>query len=143
MSWKSCVSISVAVAVIIDDKNRLLITQRPLHVPHGGYWEFPGGKLEKNETSKSALIREVKEEIGLEVHHCLLLGEVNHQYSDKSVKLIIFLVDQFSGTPLCLEGQLALKWVYFHELTSEQFPEANLQVISLVEKHLNTNRALN
>ncbi|KTC93521.1 8-oxo-dGTP diphosphatase MutT [Fluoribacter dumoffii] len=132
-------NITVAVAVIIDEQQRILITQRPFHVPHGGCWEFPGGKLEANEHSASALIREIKEEVGLEVHQYHLLGEVNHQYSDKRVKLVIFLVNQFSGIPLCLEGQLAMKWVFHHELNPEHFPEANHQVIAMVKDYLCSN----
>ncbi|HHF0527684.1 TPA: 8-oxo-dGTP diphosphatase MutT [Legionella anisa] len=127
---------SVAVAVIVDEQQRILITQRPFHLPHGGCWEFPGGKLEVNEPPEAALIREIKEEIGIEVQHYKLLGEVKHQYSDKSVKLIIFLVSQYIGEPLCLEGQLAMKWVYQHELISEHFPEANREVIAMVQNHL-------
>nr|MBN5935274.1 8-oxo-dGTP diphosphatase MutT [Legionella anisa] len=127
---------SVAVAVIVDEQQRILITQRPFHLPHGGFWEFPGGKLEVNEPPEAALIREIKEEIGIEVQHYKLLGEVKHQYSDKSVKLIIFLVSQYIGEPLCLEGQLAMKWVYQHELISEHFPEANREVIAMVQNHL-------
>ncbi|KTC79666.1 8-oxo-dGTP diphosphatase MutT [Legionella cherrii] len=129
-------SITVAVAVIIDEQQRILITQRPFHVPHGGCWEFPGGKLETDESSSSALIREVKEEVGLEVNQYHLLGEVHHQYPDKTVKLIIFLVNQFSGMPSCLEGQLAMKWVYQHELNPEHFPEANHAVIAMVKNYL-------
>ena len=136
MPWKSSVSISVAVAVIIDEQQRILITQRPLHVPHGGCWEFPGGKLEADESSSSALIREVKEELGLEVLRYQLLGEVNHQYSDRVVKLSIFLVDQFSGVPFCLEGQLAMKWVDHQELNTEYFPEANHEIIAMLKSYL-------
>ncbi|CAM2836405.1 Mutator protein MutT [Legionella steigerwaltii] len=128
-------NITVAVAVIVDEEQRILITQRPFHVPHGGCWEFPGGKLEAEESSSSALIREVKEEVGLEVHQYQLLGEVNHHYPDKAVNLIIFLINQFSGMPACLEGQLAMKWVYQHELNPEHFPEANHEVISMVNDY--------
>lgn len=135
-------NISVAIAVIVDEHQRILITQRPLHVPHGGCWEFPGGKLEADEPSTSALIREVKEELGLEVQHCKLLGEVSHQYPDKAVTLIIFLVNQFTGTPSCLEGQLAIKWVFLHELTPEHFPEANQKIITIVQNHLHCNGSL-
>ncbi|WP_454780843.1 8-oxo-dGTP diphosphatase MutT [Legionella sp. WA2022007384] len=128
--------IEVAVAVIVDEQQRILITQRPFHVPHGGCWEFPGGKLEPDEPSGAALIREIKEEIGLDVLHYKLLGEINHKYSDKEVKLIIFLVNQFAGAPSCQEGQLAMKWVYQHELNPKQFPEANHKVIAMVQSYL-------
>ncbi|KTD73205.1 8-oxo-dGTP diphosphatase MutT [Legionella tucsonensis] len=134
-------NISVAVAVIIDEQQRILITQRPFYLPHGGCWEFPGGKLEVNEPSESALIREIKEEIGIEVRHYTLLGEVKHQYPDKSVKLIIFLVSQYVGEPLCLEGQLAMKWVYPYELNPEHFPEANREVIDMVYDYLLCNKS--
>ena len=123
---------NVAVAVIVDEYQRVLITQRPLHVPHGGRWEFPGGKLEAGEPPEAAVIREVKEEVGIKVEHYQFLGEVFHQYPDKTVKLIVFLITQFAGEPLCLEGQLAMKWVHRHELNPEDFPEANREVIAMV-----------
>ncbi|PWY54431.1 8-oxo-dGTP diphosphatase MutT [Legionella qingyii] len=135
-------SIEVAVAVIVDEQQRILITQRPFNVPHGGCWEFPGGKLEADEPSGSALIREIKEEVGLDVLQYKLLSEINHQYSDKEVKLIIFLVSQFAGAPSCLEGQLAMKWVYPHELNHEHFPEANRKVIAMVQNYLCCNESL-
>ncbi|EHL29064.1 Mutator protein MutT [Legionella drancourtii LLAP12] len=124
--------IRVAVAIIVDAEQRILITQRPHHVPHGGRWEFPGGKLETNELAEHALIREIREEVGLEVLKYEFLGEVNHQYSDKSVQLLIFLVTQFSGTPLCVEGQLAMKWIKQEALNPDDFPEANREVIALI-----------
>lgn len=122
----------VAIAIIFDEQHRILITQRPHHVPHGGYWEFPGGKLEANESAEHALIREVKEEIGLEIHQYQFLGEINHQYSDKSVQLIIFQVTHFSGVPSCLEGQLDMKWVEKDNLNLEEFPEANHGILDLI-----------
>lgn len=124
--------IQVAVAVIVDEEQRILITQRPLHAPHGGCWEFPGGKLEINELPEHALIREVREEVGLEVQDYRFLGEVNHQYSDKSVQLLIFLVTEFLGKPQCIEGQLAMQWVKHNELNPDLFPEANRHVIALI-----------
>jgi len=122
----------VAVAVIADEQRRILVTQRPMHASHGGRWEFPGGKLEAGELAEHALIREVKEEVGLDVIDYQLLGEVHHQYSDKKVQLIIFLVTQFSGTPSCIEGQLAMEWIKPKELNPDLFPEANREVIKLI-----------
>ena len=123
--------IKVAVAVIVDQQ-QVLIAQRPLHASHGGRWEFPGGKLEANERAEEALIREIKEEVGLDVLEYQFLGEVNHQYSERSVQLLIFLVTRFSGTPHCVEGQLAMKWVKLDELNPDDFPEANREVIALI-----------
>lgn len=124
-------SIKVAVAIITDSEQRVLVTQRPLHVPQGGLWEFPGGKLEANESAEQALIREIKEEIGLEVKTCHLLGEIEHQYPGKLVQLIVFHVSKFSGTASCLEGQLDLRWIDKEHLNPNEFPEANSAIFKL------------
>lgn len=122
----------VAVAIIVDDQQRILITQRPSHVPHGGFWEFPGGKLEDNETSESALIREIKEEVGLDVLKYQYLGIIHHQYPGKSVELIVFMVTHFTGKPARLEGQLNLQWVDKASLKPEDFPQANHKIFDLI-----------
>ncbi|CEG56829.1 8-oxo-dGTP diphosphatase MutT [Legionella fallonii] len=124
----------VAVAIITDNQQRILITQRPSHVPHGGYWEFPGGKLEANELAEHALIREIKEEVGIEIHRYQFLGQINHQYPNKLVQLLIFHVTQFSGEPTCLEGQLNMKWVEKNNLNPDDFPEANQKVFDLIPR---------
>lgn len=126
--------IKVAVAIIVDEQQRILVTQRPLHASHGGYWEFPGGKLEANELAEQALIREIKEEVGLDVLEHEFLGEVHHQYAERSVQLLIFLVTQFVGNPICIEGQLAMKWIRQDELNPDEFPEANREVMQLIPK---------
>ena len=125
----------MAVAVIFDEEQRLLITRRPWDKPYGGYWEFPGGKLEENEDPKTALARELQEEVGLEVIASQNLGDVLHDYADKQVHLIVFAVHQFIGVPVCLESQLDLRWVKHNELVDYQFPEANLEIIKLVNGH--------
>ena len=122
----------VAVAIITDDQQRILITQRPFHVPHGGRWEFPGGKLESDESAESALIREIREEVGLEILQYQYIGIINHQYPDKAVQLIVFLVTEFIGVPCCLEGQLNMQWISKNSLNSDEFPEANHGIIELI-----------
>lgn len=124
--------LKVAVAIITDEEQRVLIAQRPLHVPQGGLWEFPGGKLEPNETAEHALIREIREEIGLEVKKCHLLGEIEHQYPDKLVQLMVFHVTEYSGEAACLEGQLDIKWMDKELLNANQFPEANCAIFELI-----------
>lgn len=134
MSWKSCVK--VVVAIITDEQHRILITQRPYHVPHGGLWEFPGGKLEPNELADQALLREIKEEVGLNILKHQFLGEIHYQYPDKFVQLIVFLITQFSGTPSCLEGQLNIKWIEQSSLKPQDFPEANHGIFDLISEKL-------
>ncbi len=122
----------VAVAIITDDQQRILITQRPHHVPHGGLWEFPGGKLESSELPEHALLREIKEEVGLNINNYQFLGEITHQYPDKTVQLIVFLVTQFSGIPSCLEGQLNMRWIEKKYLNPQDFPQANHAIFNLI-----------
>jgi 8-oxo-dGTP diphosphatase len=122
----------VAVAVITDSRQRVLITRRPHHVPHGGYWEFPGGKLEAGESPEQALIREVKEETGIDILEYQFLGQINHDYGNKTVQLLVFLVTQFNGEPFCQEGQLDMKWVLSHEINPADFPEANQKIWTLL-----------
>ena len=121
----------VAVAVIVDDQQRILITRRPLHAPLGGMWEFPGGKLEGNEPPKAALIREVKEEVGLDVRDCDYLGEINHTYLNHCVTLLVYCVRVFDGVAFPLEQQLDLRWVAVECLQEFEFPEANQQIVEL------------
>ena len=123
----------VAVAVITDANQRILITRRSQHAPHGAMlWEFPGGKLNSGETPESALIREVKEEIGLDVIQYKFLGEVSHTYSQHSVSLLVYHVSDFCGEAHCCEAQMDLRWVAFDSLQDFEFPEANSQIIELL-----------
>lgn len=123
----------VAVAIISNQLGQVLITQRPQQASHAGLWEFPGGKLEPGETAEAALVREIREEINLNVQHAALLGEVNHVYPKHAVTLFVFHVTEYTGVPMCCEGQMDLRWVFLHEITHYSFPEANQQVLQLFE----------
>lgn len=125
----------VVVAIIIDNQQKILITRRALDKSHGGYWEFPGGKVDAPEEAIDALKREIKEEVGIEVIHSKYLGEVKHSYHEKHINLIIYLVVNFTGTAQCQETQLDLRWVHFNELSQYEFPEANYAIINLLKDH--------
>ncbi|KTD17236.1 8-oxo-dGTP diphosphatase MutT [Legionella jordanis] len=124
----------VAVAVIFNEEGKVLITRRPLQTAHGGFWEFPGGKLELNEEPAMALQREVEEEVGLEITSSSFLTEITHQYGAKTVHLLVFTIDGFNGEAECRESQLDLRWVAVSELINYQFPEANHKIINLLDK---------
>lgn len=123
----------VAVAVITDSSNRLLLTRRSLSTSHGGLWEFPGGKLELDEQPEQALLREVREEVGLECLAQRYLGEIVHHYPQKTVALLVYHVFAHTGEPHCLESQLDMRWVDLAQLTDFSFPEANYKVIDLIK----------
>ena len=82
--------VHVAVGVIVDANQHILIALRPDNVHQGGLWEFPGGKVERNETVESALDRELFEELGLRVVSCEQLVKIQHDYTDKSVLLDVW-----------------------------------------------------
>lgn len=126
----------VAVAIITDPEQRILITRRPLHASHGGMWEFPGGKLENEELATSALVREIKEEVGIDVMAYNYLGEVCHTYDHKLISLLIYHVHHYQGEAACREAQMDLRWVDIANLKDFQFPAANLEIIELIRQNM-------
>jgi len=80
-------------AAIITHKGKILLTQRPHGKNHGGQWEFPGGKLEENESPVEGLKRELREEIGLEVSNCRIHEVVYHNYQWGPVLVMFYLCE--------------------------------------------------
>ena len=119
----------VAVGVIKNKNGDILISLRPDSVHQGGLWEFPGGKVEKGESVKQALIREIKEELDITVQGLMPLIKINHQYTDLIVLLDVWTVSFFSGVPKGYEGQM-IKWVSPGQLTHHPFPAANFPIIT-------------
>lgn len=122
----------VAIGIIPDNNKRVLITQRPMHASHGGFWEFPGGKLEDNELAEQALIRELKEELGINIIDYRFLGEIKYQYPHYLVHLFVFYIDSYQGTPKCMEDQLNMKWTEVDQLDPSDFPKANHAIIDMI-----------
>lgn len=119
----------VAVALIRNEQGEYLITQRHPERTHGGCWEFPGGKIEEGESPEAALIREIKEEININLRSFSLWDRVKHEYPDKRVELYIFHTQDFDGEPECLEDQQALSWRKPEDMLALKFPEANYDII--------------
>jgi 8-oxo-dGTP diphosphatase len=128
--------IKVAVAVITDSQQRILITQRSMDVSYGGFWEFPGGKLENGESAPDALVREIKEEVGLEVLAHDYLGEVNYTYNNRAISLLIYHIDSYRGIATCREGQMNMQWTQMQHLKNFQFPPANVEIIELISQKI-------
>lgn len=127
--------VHVAVGVILDAANRILITRRHDEAHQGGLWEFPGGKVEPEESVERALVRELREELGIEAGDMASLVVVQHDYGDKSVLLDVHTVRNFSGDARGLEGQ-PLQWVTVDELHEYDFPEANLPIAEAIRRLL-------
>ncbi|MCG8673089.1 MAG: Nudix family hydrolase [Pseudomonadales bacterium] len=125
--------IHVVAAVIrgVDhhEQEAILISKRPDHVHQGGKWEFPGGKVESDETVESSLIRELQEELGITPTKYSPLIQIHHDYPDKSVFLDVWEVQAFSGEPHGAEGQL-IEWVDAERLNEFEFPAANVPIVN-------------
>lgn len=121
--------VHVAVAVIRRGR-RVLVARRPQHLHQGGLLEFPGGKVEPDETVQQALVREVAEETGLVLNPgCLSpLITVRHDYGDKEVVLDVWTTEGVSGHPVGLEGQ-DIGWLDLDRLRDADFPAANRPII--------------
>ncbi len=119
------------VAAIIFVNNQFLIAKRPVGKHKAGYWEFPGGKIEVGEEVEAALFRELKEELNIEIDQPSKFSEVSFEYPEKRINLQFFIVKQFKGEPIGLEGQI-IKWVTKAELSNYQFPEANIPVVKML-----------
>jgi len=124
---KNNAHVHVAVALIIKNQ-QVLISLRAAHVHQGNLWEFPGGKLEKDETAQQALCREIKEELDIDVLSSQNFMRIQHDYGDQSVLLDVLRVDDFAGEPRGVEGQ-KIKWQAINHLQAEDFPAANRIIV--------------
>lgn len=124
---KKCVHVAVAV---IFRGGRVLIARRPDHVHQGGLLEFPGGKVEQNETVQQALVREILEETGLRVPLASLTPVIviRHNYGDKQVCLDVWQTTEAEGEAEGREGQ-PIDWLAPDALRDEDFPAANRPII--------------
>jgi 8-oxo-dGTP diphosphatase len=121
--------LDVAAGVILNESGQILIAQRPDHLHQGGLWEFPGGKLEAGETPRQALDRELQEELDIQVERASPLMTLRHDYPDRRVRLHVWRVERFSGTPQGLQGQ-PITWVSRSDLPGYEFPAANGPIVT-------------
>ena len=121
-------TVHVAVGVLLNDNREVLVALRPAQSHQGGLWEFPGGKVEEGESVEHALNREFEEELGISVQACTSLTQIRHEYSDKSVLLDVWRIEEYSGIPQGKEGQ-AIEWRALSKLRAADFPKANELII--------------
>jgi mutator protein MutT len=122
-------------AALIFRNGKLLITQRPAKAHLGGLWEFPGGKREPDETFEQCLVREIREELGVEISVGELFESVTHVYPEKTVHLKFFACRLPGGEPQPL-GCKAVKWVNKNELARFEFPAADAKLLEKLRETL-------
>jgi len=116
-------------AALIFRAGRLLITQRHAQAHLGGLWEFPGGKREAGETAEQCLVREIREELGVEIAVGELFEELAHTYPEKSVHLKFFICQLRAGEPQPLDCA-AVKWIDRDGLAAHAFPAADARLLA-------------
>jgi mutator protein MutT len=115
-------------AALIFHQGRLLITQRHADSHLGGLWEFPGGKREESETFEECLVREIREELSMDIAVGKLFEEVTHAYETKTVHLKFFICEWTGGEPEA-RGCAAFKWIRKSELADYKFPAADARLL--------------
>ncbi|WP_413702054.1 8-oxo-dGTP diphosphatase MutT [Psychromonas sp. KJ10-10] len=121
--------INISIAIVKDNSEQFLIALRASDVHQGGKWEFPGGKVETNESPDEAMLRELYEEVGLTATDYQLFEKLFFDYGDKQLNLHFYLVSKYTGQATAKEDQ-PIKWVCKEELQQYDFPEANQSVIN-------------
>ncbi len=128
MAFKKQIQVTAA---IIRKDEKVLITQRPRGAHLEGMWEFPGGKIEEAETPEQCIVREISEELGMQIIPERHILSVTHEYETKIVELHVYECTIIKGIPAPLEGQ-EIKWVKPHELPAYTFPPPDLKIIDFL-----------
>ena len=120
----------VAACALVDTDGRVLLAQRPEGKSLAGFWEFPGGKVEPGETPEQTVVRELREEIGIETRTACLapLAFASHTYDAFHLLMPLFVCRRFWGAPEPREGQ-TLKWVRPNRLREFPMPPADIPLI--------------
>jgi len=118
----------VVAAALFDSDGRVLIAQRPEGKHMAGWWEFPGGKVSPGESDADALVRELREELGIESCALREITTMSHEYPDRIVDLVLWQASLVAGEPRGLDGQ-QLKWVDCPSLGSSGLLPADLPLI--------------
>jgi 8-oxo-dGTP diphosphatase len=127
----------VVACALVDIDGRVLLTRRPPGKPMAGLWEFPGGKLLPGETPETAVIRELREEIGVDTEtSCLApLTFASHAYEDFHLLMPLYVCRVWHGTPAPLEGQ-ELRWVRPRDMAAYPMPPADVALVAFLRDFL-------
>lgn len=120
--------VHVAAAIIRNEFGQIYLTQRLEGQDFAQSLEFPGGKVDADETPAEALVRELEEEVGIHVLSAVMFEQFLFEYPTKIIHFYFYLVEQWVGEPFGREGQLGM-WVAQNELDAGKFPPANSKLI--------------
>jgi len=118
----------VVIAIVVRRGN-ILICQRRQNAALGGYWEFPGGKIEPGESREQCLERELAEELAIRVRPLKALDSIEFDYSEASIRLHPYICEHVDGEPQPIASQ-RITWVSPRELQNYKFPPANDRLIA-------------
>lgn len=129
--------LTVVAVALLDADNRILLTQRPEGKPLAGLWEFPGGKVQEGETPEAALIRELHEELGIDIRaSCVApLTFASHSYEEFHLLMPLYVCRQWRGRPAAKENQ-KLAWVRASALRNYPMPPADVPLIAILQDWL-------
>jgi len=119
--------ITVTCAIIRNEEDEVLVVQRGELTDHPLKWEFPGGKIAPGEMREDCIIREVREELSMDIVICEHLPEVEYDYGHKEIRLVPFICDTLDELPFLTE-HVAYKWIPVDNLVSVDFSEADVFV---------------
>ena len=124
----------VVAAALIDEAGRVLVQQRPVGKSMAGLWEFPGGKVEPGETPEAALVRELHEELGIEVDACDLIAGpfASEPLSGRHLIMLVYICRSWRGTPEAREAA-AIAWHHPAELHDLPMPPADGPLVAFLE----------
>lgn len=128
--------INVTCAIITNKQEEILVTQRSVNMHLPLKWEFPGGKVENGETPHDCLIREIKEELDIEIAVLERFPSNNHIYNDKAIRLIPFKCEHISGKIL-LKEHAKYKWLDTSNLLELDWAEADIPIVKYYLKRIN------
>ena len=120
--------LQISVGIIRNAEGEIYITQRAADAHMAHKWEFPGGKIEAQESPEQAVIRELQEEVGITATSLHQFDKLEYQFPDRHITLWFWLVDGWEGEPWDKEGQPG-RWVAQRDLVAGEFPPANAPVI--------------
>ncbi len=126
---------AIGIGLIINDNGKILIDKRINGDHLGGMWEFPGGKQEEGESIEITIIRELKEELDIEVEVGERVLIVDHSVNNNYLRFVAHICHIIKGDPKPLWSQ-EIKWVYPEELKNYEFPKINTKIIYALKAYL-------